>query len=310
MNLRRLFLAVFVLAAGIAAGLAVASSPATASRPSQAQSCPPGYVDAIIDGQEKCLRAGEFCSPADESQYEHYGFTCVDGHLKDYQGSTTTTQTTTTAPTTTAPTTTTGATTTTATTTTAPATTTAVTTTAPTTSTTLTSPPPPTTGPRPPTGSAGKTGPIGVGRTVRLRARAKTSGCTLGLLPDRRCSPGAYYTGLTKAVLCSSSFHTSSVRNVPDSEKHAVEVEYGMTPKSYGRTLEVDHIVSLELGGSNDIANLFPERAPGCRVKDKLENKLHVLVCSGAMTLHAAQVGIAANWQVLYKNVYGIAPGV
>jgi hypothetical protein len=40
--------------------------------------CPAGYVDAIIEGQEKCLRAGEFCSAPDESQYEHYGFTCVD----------------------------------------------------------------------------------------------------------------------------------------------------------------------------------------------------------------------------------------
>ena len=28
-----------------------------------------------------------------------------------------------------------------------------------------------------------------------------------------------------------------------------------------GRTLEIDHIVSLELGGSNDIANLYPEKA-------------------------------------------------
>jgi len=102
------------------------------------------------------------------------------------------------------------------------------------------------------------------------------------VLPDRRCSPGAIYTRLIKPVICSASFHTSSVRNVPDSEKHRVEVEYGMAPKAYGRTLEIDHIVSLELGGSNDIANLYPEKAPGYRVKDKLENKLHRLVCSGA----------------------------
>jgi hypothetical protein len=47
-----------------------------------------------------------------------------------------------------------------------------------------------------------------------------------------------------------------------------------------------------ELGGSNDPANLFPERLnahPGYRVKDKLENKLHDLVCDGKMTLRAAQ---------------------
>lgn len=34
-----------------------------------------------------------------------------------------------------------------------------------------------------------------------------------------------------------------------------------MTQKPSGYTLEIDHIVSLELGGSNDIANLYPERA-------------------------------------------------
>ena len=44
-------------------------------------------------------------------------------------------------------------------------------------------------------------------------------------------------------------------------------------------------------------------------VKDGLENKLHDLVCSGAMTLRAAQLGIARNWQALYKTVFGTAPG-
>ena len=84
-----------------------------------------------------------------------------------------------------------------------------------------------------------------------------------------------------------------------------------MTPASYGSTLEIDHIVSLEIGGSNDIANLYPENAdahPGYHVKDKLENKLHALVCGGSMTLRAAQAGIAGNWQSLYKRVFGVMP--
>jgi hypothetical protein len=37
---------------------------------------------------------------------------------------------------------------------------------------------------------------------------------------------------------------------VSTSTKHAVEIEYGMDAKSHGKTLEIDHIVSLELGGS------------------------------------------------------------
>jgi hypothetical protein len=152
---------------------------------------------------------------------------------------------------------------------------------------------------------------VAVGKTVLLAPRTRTSNCKPGPTPDRRCSPGAYYTGLTKAVLCSATFRTGTVRDVPDSEKNAVEIEYGMTPKSYGRTIEIDHIVSLELGGSNDPANLFPEPGSGAanyHVKDKLENKLHDLVCAGAMTFRAAQHQIAANWEALYKRVFGVTP--
>jgi hypothetical protein len=159
--------------------------------------------------------------------------------------------------------------------------------------------------------AAGPASPALVGKTVLLAAKSKSSGCTLGANPDRRCSPGAYYSKLTKAVICSSSFRTRPIRFLPLSEKKAVEIEYGLVPKAYGSTLEIDHIVSLELGGSNEIANLFPEKAdaaPGYHVKDKLENKLHTLVCSGTMTLRAARRRIATNWQVLYKQVFGVVP--
>jgi hypothetical protein len=161
------------------------------------------------------------------------------------------------------------------------------------------------------TGSSGSSRAVSVGRTVLLRPRTETSDCALGASPDRHCSPGAYYSRLTKAVICSASFRTSDVRNVPQSEKYEVEAEYGMAERLYGRTLEIDHIVSLELGGSNEVANLFPEKAnarPGYKVKDRLENRLHDLVCSGQMSLRRAQTQIAANWQELYEKVYGAAP--
>ena len=112
-------------------------------------------------------------------------------------------------------------------------------------------------------------------------------------------------------MLCSPTFRTSSIRNVPESEKFAVEREYGMAPGHYGSSLEIDHIVSLELGGSNDIANLFPEgrdAQPGYRVKDRLENTLHAWVCAGRIGLRSAQRQIAGNWQALYAKVFGVAP--
>jgi hypothetical protein len=149
---------------------------------------------------------------------------------------------------------------------------------------------------------------VATGGTVYLARRTRTAHCRLGPNPDRRCSPGAYYGRLTKAVICSPRFRTGTIRNVSQDEKFAVEREYGLKPAYYGRTLEIDHIVALELGGSNAIANLFPEKAnadPGYQVKDRLENRLHDLVCSGAIGLRAAQQGIAANWQRLYRSVFG-----
>lgn len=156
--------------------------------------------------------------------------------------------------------------------------------------------------------------PVAVGKTILLGRRTRTSGCRLGPNPDRRCSPGAYYSRLTAKVICSPGFRTSTIRNVPESEKFAVEREYGLEPGHYGSTLEIDHIVSLELGGSNDVANLYPEEAsfadgaPGFRVKDRLENKVHDLVCSGRLSLRTAQRQIARNWQALYRNVFDVAP--
>jgi hypothetical protein len=95
------------------------------------------------------------------------------------------------------------------------------------------------------------------------------------------------------------------VRNVPDSEKNQDYAEYGITSHATGQ-YEVDHLVSLELGGSNDIANLWPELAnptPGFHQKDQVENYLHDQVCSGAISLNDAQVEIATDWLSVYQRM-------
>ena len=98
---------------------------------------------------------------------------------------------------------------------------------------------------------------------------------------------------------------------MPESEKFAVEREYGMTARPYGRVIEIDHIVALELGGSNDIANLFPEPGSGpdnYHVKDRLENRAHDKVCAGLLSLRPAQAAMAADWEGLYRQLFGAAP--
>jgi hypothetical protein len=147
--------------------------------------------------------------------------------------------------------------------------------------------------------SAGSTGthPFGV--------QKKTSGCVVhGALQDLDCTPGAIFSNATKDQICQSGY-ASSVRNVPTSEKNQVYAEYGITSHTTGQ-YEVDHLISLELGGSNDISNLWPEAAspmPGFHEKDKVENYLHDRVCSGAIALHDAQVAIATDWLTVYHQM-------
>jgi hypothetical protein len=157
--------------------------------------------------------------------------------------------------------------------------------------------------------SAGSSG-VRTGSTVLLGRRTRTSGCRRAAIPDRRCSPGAYYARLTRAVICSSGFRTGSIRDVPQTEKFAVETEYGMAAAYYGRSLEIDHIVPLELGGSNSIANLFPEQGSGADYhrKDLAENRAKAWVCEGRLSLEAARRGFATDWETLYRRLFGRAP--
>jgi hypothetical protein len=135
--------------------------------------------------------------------------------------------------------------------------------------------------------------------------QTKTSGCMArGPLPDSDCTPGAIFSTATTDQICQSGY-ARSVRNVPTSEKNQAYAEYGITHHSTGE-YEVDHLVSLELGGSNAIANLWPEAAnprPGFHEKDKVENYLHDQVCSGAIPLQQAQVEIATNWLAVYNQM-------
>jgi hypothetical protein len=88
----------------------------------------------------------------------------------------------------------------------------------------------------------------------------------------RRCDDDEHRQGLHQG-------YAGSVRNVPGSLSRAVYLSYGIKahkPHSY----EIDHLISLELGGSNSQKNLWPEPYPGAYSKDSLENALHRAVCA------------------------------
>ena len=132
--------------------------------------------------------------------------------------------------------------------------------------------------------------------------------------PDAKLTPGVVMKSLTTGVpvgtkqICVNGY-SKGVRNVPSSVKAQAYKEYRLknTPGHY----EVDHLISLELGGANDLKNLWPQSYSGtwnAHTKDRLENVLHTKVCSGAVTLKQAQHDISTDWIAAYKKYVGPNP--
>ena len=119
--------------------------------------------------------------------------------------------------------------------------------------------------------------------------------------PNQKLTPGATVT-VTLQQVCTPGY-TKTVRHVPASLSNAVYKEYGLVRKPHG--YEIDHLISLELGGSNDIKNLWPQTYHGpwnATMKDQLENYLHRQVCTGQMSLLAAQMAIRTDWIATYQK--------
>jgi hypothetical protein len=143
----------------------------------------------------------------------------------------------------------------------------------------------------------GQSSPAPVRRPGTFRGR-----CERARLPDHHCTPGVVATTDVKAV-CTPGY-TERVRDVSQPTKNRVYDEYGIRRHSPGQ-YEIDHLIPLELGGSNSTKNLFAEATapkPGFHQKDALEDRLHALVCSGRLGIGKAQTAIASNWLAAYKR--------
>lgn len=78
--------------------------------------------------------------------------------------------------------------------------------------------------------------------------------------------------------------------------------------KVKNKCCEVDHLISRELGGADDLKNLWPQPWPEARKKDRLENRLHKLICTGNLKLEWVQKEIARNWVLVYREIFGELP--
>ncbi len=87
-------------------------------------------------------------------------------------------------------------------------------------------------------------------------------------LPDPACTPGAVNPTVTADVLRDPTFRTGTVRDqlTTAAQKQIVYAWYGIA-KPKGNTgpnqvCEIDHLVSIGLGGSDALENLWPQCGP------------------------------------------------
>jgi hypothetical protein len=128
------------------------------------------------------------------------------------------------------------------------------------------------------------------------------------LRPDPKLTPGAVLT-IDTATICMRGY-SKTVRHTSGRLKHQVYAEYGID--AVGGHYEVDHLVPLSIGGADVRPNLWPQSVDtmpwNAIVKDRLEERLHMLVCAGELPIERAQREIAADWIAAYRKYLG-GPG-
>ena len=173
-------------------------------------------------------------------------------------------------------------------------------------------------------------------------ATATASACTFrdnGALPDPTCTPGSLNPNVQQSniatTICSPGW-TATIRPpeiVTERAKYKSMKAYGMPPTA-AKSIEYDHLISLELGGDpgwintgtatapvwtptpGAATNLWPEQHKvilsgqnvGSFTKDALENALKRDVCDGTVPLAVAQTAIATDWEAAYVTYVGKLP--
>lgn len=137
--------------------------------------------------------------------------------------------------------------------------------------------------------------------------------------PDSRLTPGVTVSGVpVETILAHGYTARPGVRNVSGAVHREVFVRYFGAVPDHPERWEVDHLISLELGGANVISNLWPQpyftHPYNARDKDKLENAMArelraLLATNGPVTasnvMRLYQHQIATNWTAEYDKRYG-----
>ena len=128
-------------------------------------------------------------------------------------------------------------------------------------------------------------------------------------LPDASLTPGVARSDMTVAQMCKKKWGKDH-RAVTAAMKKEVFTAYGYSggDKDKRCPCEIDHLISRELLGADDVKNLWVQSYRGpwnAHDKDRVENRLHKEVCAGNLTLDDAQNMLVTDWTNAFIKYFG-----
>jgi hypothetical protein len=126
-----------------------------------------------------------------------------------------------------------------------------------------------------------------------------------GPRPKANLTPGEIRP-IELAEVCRTGEAQVVVRNIPEDTQRRVFAAYGISPRA--GEFEVDYLITPDLGGTESVRNMWPQPYStkwNAKVKDRLEQRLHQLVCDGKLDLATAQHDIASDWIGAYRKYLG-----
>jgi hypothetical protein len=123
-------------------------------------------------------------------------------------------------------------------------------------------------------------------------------------LPSSFNTPGNK-SKANEAQVCAADYEASVKPMAAWQRDKALEL-YGKRPEDF--TGELDHLIPISLGGTNDPENLWPipaNKVMGAEQKKALDVKLHEMVCDKTISLKAAQDAIRKDWVKAYGQYIG-----
>jgi hypothetical protein len=120
-------------------------------------------------------------------------------------------------------------------------------------------------------------------------------------LPSSFQTPGNK-SKANEAQVCAADYE-ASVKPIAKWQRDQAIERYGRRPEDF--TGELDHLIPLSLGGTNDPDNVWPmppSKIMGPEQKKELDLKLHQLVCDKTLKLKDAQDAIKKDWVKAYNQ--------